>query len=76
MVGGIYGYSSGYGSFAYNRMAVDPIVRLSSNEPQNNAEIKSLKRSGAMECETCKERKYQDGSDEMVSFKKSEKLRF
>ena len=34
------------------------------------AEEKALKRSGAVECETCANRKYQDGSDEMdVSFK-------
>ncbi len=28
-----------------------------------------MKRAGSMECETCANRKYQDGSDEMVSFK-------
>ena len=27
------------------------------------------RKSSPAECETCKERKYQDGSDEMVSFK-------
>jgi len=32
-------------------------------------EIKGLKSSGQVECETCKNRKYQDGSDENVSFK-------
>ena len=35
------------------------------SEPQ----IRSLERAGKIECETCKNRKYQDGSDEMVSFK-------
>ncbi|MBQ5473265.1 MAG: hypothetical protein IIT65_00870 [Lachnospiraceae bacterium] len=31
--------------------------------------VKQRKRQGLEECETCKNRKYQDGSDEMVSFK-------
>lgn len=36
----------------------------------NPAELKSLKRAGAVPCETCASRKYQDGSDENdVSFK-------
>lgn len=35
----------------------------------SQADIKRLERSGQIECETCKNRKYQDGSDEMVSFK-------
>lgn len=35
----------------------------------SQSEIRSLERSGQIECETCKNRKYQDGSDEMVSFK-------
>ena len=33
------------------------------------SEKRSLIRSGQLECETCKNRKYQDGSNEMVSFK-------
>ena len=32
-------------------------------------EKRALIRSGQIECPTCKNRKYQDGSDEMVSFK-------
>lgn len=38
-------------------------------EKYTEAELRSRKRSGLEECETCKNRKYQDGSDEMVSFK-------
>ncbi len=34
-----------------------------------NGEIRQMTQSGKIECETCKNRKYQDGSDEMVSFK-------
>lgn len=32
-------------------------------------DISSMVRSGQIECETCANRKYQDGSNEMVSFK-------
>lgn len=39
------------------------------NKPENAAEEKQKKRLGIEECETCKNRKYQDSSDEMVSFK-------
>lgn len=35
----------------------------------STAERRMLVRSGKIECETCKNRKYQDGSNEMVSFK-------
>ncbi len=34
-----------------------------------DAEIRGLKKSGQIECSTCASRKYQDGSDENVSFK-------
>ena len=67
MIGGVYGYSAGYGSFVYNNVPVDKISKLSNNE--QSPEVRAAKRNGTIECETCKERKYQDGSDEMVSFK-------
>ncbi len=35
----------------------------------SDAEIRGLKKSGQIECATCASRKYQDGSDEMVSYK-------
>lgn len=35
----------------------------------SSAERRTLVRSGKLECETCANRKYQDGSNEMVSFK-------
>ncbi|MBR2216410.1 MAG: hypothetical protein IJ849_11750 [Selenomonadaceae bacterium] len=38
-------------------------------EPQEDEGDYPGKKSSPEECETCKERKYQDGSDEMVSFK-------
>lgn len=35
----------------------------------SESELKSLKQTGAVECSTCASRKYQDGSDENVSYK-------
>lgn len=37
--------------------------------PGESTKVAPGKKSSPAECETCKERKYQDGSDEMVSFK-------
>jgi len=55
MVGGISGYNSGMG---YQSMyGIEPLAD----------EEKSARQGG--ECQTCKNRKYKDGSDEMVSFK-------
>jgi hypothetical protein len=62
-------YGIGYGSV--QSFGTDT-VRTPSGEKisENSAEAKALKRSGVIECETCKNRKYQDGSDEAdVSFK-------
>ena len=37
--------------------------------PGESMEVSPGRKSSPAECETCRERKYQDGSDEMVSFK-------
>lgn len=37
--------------------------------PGESTQVQPGKKSSPAECQTCKERKYQDGSDEMVSFK-------
>ncbi|MCR5421627.1 MAG: hypothetical protein K6E98_11510 [Lachnospiraceae bacterium] len=37
--------------------------------PGESTEVSPGRKVSPAECETCKERKYQDGSDEMVSFK-------
>ena len=37
--------------------------------PGESTKVSPGRRSSPAECETCKNRKYQDGSDEMVSFK-------
>lgn len=48
----------------------DGTVKVKLNQQSENIVTeKSKKRAGLEECETCANRKYQDGSDEMVSFK-------
>ncbi len=62
MSGYPYGnYSQGnysYGNYGYGDTTI-----------KGNPEENSLKANGKGECQTCENRKYQDGSDEMVSFK-------
>lgn len=45
------------------------LVRTGHENELSKAQVRGLKRSGAVECATCASRKYQDGSDEQVSFK-------
>lgn len=45
------------------------LVRSGHENELSSAELKGLKRTGAVECSTCASRQYQDGSDEQVSFK-------
>ena len=53
-------------------------MNINANKPiLNSGEDdyrKSGKKSSPAECETCKNRKYQDGSDEMVSFKTAQHI--
>lgn len=44
-------------------------VDQAMNAGFDRSEIKQMERSGQIECQTCKNRSYQDGSDENVSFK-------
>lgn len=53
-----YGYSNIYAP------ASKPVVN-----PGESTRVSPGRKSSPAECETCKNRKYQDGSDEMVSFK-------
>ncbi len=64
MIGKVDGYTTG---FAIRREPTQDggVVR----NPGESTERKPGHRSSPAECETCKNRKYQDGSDEMVSFK-------
>ncbi len=41
---------------------------------KNYASERAAKRAGVIECETCASRKYQDGSDEQVSFKSAQHI--
>ena len=68
---------SGYGS--YSPYSMNPISGISKAvQPETAGSIKNPtaskvkaagRESSPAECETCANRKYQDGSDEMVSFK-------
>lgn len=65
---GAYNYLSGsYGGYSpigLGNEEAKPIIN-----PGESVEKKPGAKSSPAECETCKNRKYQDGSDEMVSFK-------
>lgn len=71
-ISGTYGVS-GYGRYNYyNYNLYDTGGQEASGVTRNPGEsaVKSPgRKSSPAECETCKNRKYQDGSDEMVSFK-------
>jgi len=64
---------TGYGNSMYNGYGTSPIGSEEDKKPILNPGASTARRAGAKsspaECETCKNRKYQDGSDEMVSFK-------
>lgn len=44
-------------------------ITTSNGTEPSQSELRALKQTGAVECATCASRKYQDGSDENVSFK-------
>lgn len=59
-------FAGGYGS------GVQPSSSQPSKavvNPGESTEVSPGRKSSPAQCETCKNRKYQDGSDEMVSFK-------
>lgn len=58
---GISGIGTGFSTYT------NPINN--NPEAKNYPSEKAAKRAGVIECETCATRKYQDGSDENVSFK-------
>ncbi len=69
-IGGGYSAYSGVGFFG-TEAAADSKPILNPNESTQKAPGKL---SSPAECETCKNRKYQDGSDEMVSFKSAQHI--
>ncbi len=73
MIGGfnIIGYGYGYGDYQNgNTLSLDPLSR----DAQSNIDDPIKGASKKTECQTCKNRKYVDGSDEMVSFKSPTKI--
>ena len=65
---------SGYGTpFSSARIPEDEAFKTIKNP--NASQVKAAgKESSPAECETCSNRKYQDGSDEMVSFKTAQHI--
>lgn len=64
--GGAYYGASMYGNAALSGTQPGQGPILNSGE---STQVSPGRKSSPAECETCRERKYQDGSDEMVSFK-------
>ncbi len=65
MTGSNYNAVNGYNHIKAGPEAERTVVR----NPGESTEKKAGRKSSPAECRTCKERKYQDGSDENVSFK-------
>ncbi len=70
-----------YGAYSYkpgsvnDQQAQDPKLKnLPWNKDDKNPKIKGHFDDPSCECETCKRRKYQDGSDENVSFKSAQTI--
>lgn len=71
---GIYGISSNASYDAYASYGIGNHYGASGStgtvkNPGESDVVNPGRKSSPAECETCKNRKYQDGSDEMVSFK-------
>ncbi len=79
---GINLLSIGYGSYgsvnSYTNLGTEKVAEAIKAEGGNVSRAagftseKAAKRAGVIECETCANRKYQDGSDEQVSFKSAQ----
>ena len=65
--GGYASASAGYSVSGQTSAISD--ARKTVQNPGESTEVRPGRKSSPAECETCKNRKYQDGSDEMVSFK-------
>ena len=61
MIGGV-----GFGMNPYTNQIHRPAT---VKNPGESMQVNPGRKSSPAECETCKNRKYKDGSDEMVSFK-------
>lgn len=65
MMNGIGAYAT---SYAY-QAGIMPTTNAVIKNPGASMEVTPGRKSSPAECETCSNRKYQDGSDEMVSYK-------
>ena len=64
------GYTTPYHMYATSSQAIgSPSESKTVKNPGESDIVAPGKKSSPAECQTCKERKYQDGSDENVSFK-------
>lgn len=66
---GNWGYGASYMGNLQTRMGGTNAEGGMIVNPGQSTEVSPGRKSSPAECETCKNRKYQDGSDEMVSFK-------
>ena len=88
MISGFHGYSS-YTPYSMNPVSgisgYGQITKVPAIQPEtetnkviknpNESQVKSAgRKSSPAECETCASRKYQDGSDENVSFKSAQHI--
>ncbi|MDD6491703.1 MAG: hypothetical protein PUG54_05685 [Firmicutes bacterium] len=75
MITGNYNYMNTYSNgYAGSYMSITQSNATSQSgkavvNPGESTKVSPGRKSSPAECETCKNRKYQDGSDEMVSFK-------
>lgn len=60
---------SGYGAVGVSVSGQESEERVIIRNPGESTEKQAGRKSSPAECETCRNRKYQDGSDENVSFK-------
>ena len=70
---------NGYGNYSYDYGVGSSGESIKTDAQKAIEESKGIdtpmeKATGKAECQTCKERKYVDGSDEMVSFKSPAKI--
>ena len=69
-----FGYGMGPGMTGTGSVSASEDTGKVILNPEESDVKKAGKKSSPAECETCKERKYQDGSNEMVSFKAASHL--
>ena len=71
---GMYGIYPGFGSGSVSGTGSARETSGVIRNPGEDTKVTPGRKSSPAECETCKQRKYQDGSDEMVSFKTAQHM--